>query len=396
MAAQFSQTVRALASDDARGAYVVWAGAALLLAAWLAWFFGASVTVVEVSRKARLEVQQAAHAVAAPLSGRVLSSTLAIGAQVRAGDLLLELDAGAEQLRLREEQARLDAIPPRIASLNREIALREQGLGREQRAALAAAQSARFRIDEAEAAVEFARDQQRRLDEESRAGSIARSEALRALAEARKLGASRDALGADLTRLESDAQTRSSAALAQIETLHRSVAALAGELATGQATIARLTATVERHRIRAPVDGRVGDLVALRAGSHVAEGQKIASVVPPGALMIVAEFEPSAVLGRVLPGQPARMRLDGFPWAQYGSIAARVSGIASEIRDGLVRVEFVPMADAAAGVALQHGLPGAIEVEIEAASPAALVWRAAGQKLSAPPRPLAVVQGPRP
>jgi len=103
--------------------------------------------------------------------------------------------------------------------------------------------------------------------------------------------------------------------------------------------------------------------------------------------MIVADFAPASAMGRVRPGQPGRMRLDGFPWAQFGSIEARVGRVATEIRDNQVRVEFVPSdpaiggGNAVAGM-MQHGLPGSIEVTIERASPALLVLRAAGLLLS--------------
>ncbi len=394
MSAQFSRTLRSMTAERGLAAHVAWTTAALLLGGWLFWFFSGSVTVYEVSRRARLEVQQSAHPLAAPRAARVLVQALAIGQVVRAGDVLVELDAGAERLRLQEERVRLHAIPLRIGSLRKEIALREQARQREQRAAHAATQSGRFRIEEANAAVEFARDQERRLKEESQHGSIAHSEALRALAEARKLGASRDALGADIVRLESEAQTRESNAQALIENLHRTVAGLEGEMATIGATIQRLELDIERHRVRAPVDGRIGELAVLNAGSWVAEGQKLASVVPSGELRVVAWFEPSAVLGRVRPGQPARMRLDGFPWAQFGSVASVVSAVASEIQDGMVRVEFAPQADALPTLPLQHGLPGAVEIAIEQASPAQMVLRAAGLRLSrpAPTAPVAASQ----
>ena len=34
---------------------------------------------------------------------------------------------------------------------------------------------------------------------------------------------------------------------------------------------------------------------------------------------------PVAVVGRIRPGQPARLRLEGFPWTQYGTVAATVA-----------------------------------------------------------------------
>lgn len=391
---QFSSTTRSLAVDTGRTSLWLWSIAAVALLAWLGWFCFGSVTVYGVSTQARLEVQQAAHPVSSLLAGRVVSNPLSIGMAVQAGDVLVELDAGPQSLKLREEEARLAAIAPRVASIEREIALMEQARSDDLKSAAAAIDSARLRIREATVSVDFSRDNERRLQEESRQGGVARVEALRAQAEALKLAAGRDAMDSDLRRIEADAQARASQALATIENLRRLVVSLEGDAGTSRATIDRLQADIDRHRIRAPVSGRIGDIVPMRPGAYVAEGMRLASVVPVGEMAIVADFDPATVLGRVRPGQSARMRLDGFPWAQYGTISATVSRVATEIRDNRVRVEFVPdrLASTTA-LPMQHGLPGSIEVGIEQLSPAILVLRASGQFLArgatmaAPPPP---------
>ena len=94
---------------------------------------------------------------------------------------------------------------------------------------------------------------------------------------------------------------------------------------------------------------------------------------------MVAEFDPPAALGRIRAGQPARMRLRGFPWTQYGTVAGRVSMVGDEIREGRVRVECEVQGRIAQAIPAQHGLPGTIEVEVEQVSPAALALRLAGQ-----------------
>ena len=101
----------------------------------------------------------------------------------------------------------------------------------------------------------------------------------------------------------------------------------------------------------------------------------------------VAEYTPSAALGRVRPGQPARLRLEGFPWAQYGSLRATVAVVASEPRDGRVRVELELQPDPGSAIPLRHGLPGTAEIEVERVSPATLVLRAAGKLLARPAGP---------
>jgi membrane fusion protein (multidrug efflux system) len=379
VAAQFSRTTRSLEGDRPVLALVAWSLAALLLAAWLAWFVGWRVTVFEVSRSARLEVQQAAHPVAATASGRIASNHMALGQEVHAGDILLTLDASQETLRLDEEQSRLAAYGPRLDSLGRELEALQRALAQDREAAEATRSAARARAQEAAAAADFARDNERRLKEESRAGGVAAVEAQRAAAETRKLSAARDALAADALRVQGDARTRQSQQQAQLEALQRTVVTLEGERATTASTIARLTQEQGQRVLRAPVDGVLGEVLNLGSGAVVAAGQTLATVVPRGGLVIVAHFPPAAVLGRIHPGQRARMRLDGFPWTAFGTLDAEVTQVASEIRDQTLRVELRPLPARDSRLLLQHGLPGVVEVSLEETSPAHLLLRTIGQ-----------------
>jgi membrane fusion protein (multidrug efflux system) len=109
------------------------------------------------------------------------------------------------------------------------------------------------------------------------------------------------------------------------------------------------------------------------------EGDKLAAVVPTGDLRIVASFQPADALGRIQPGQPARLRLDGFPWTEYGSIIATVTHVGSEVRDQRIRVELAVNPHSANRIPMQHGLPGTVQVEVERISPASLLLRVVGK-----------------
>jgi hypothetical protein len=69
-----------------------------------------------------------------------------------------------------------------------------------------------------------------------------------------------------------------------------------------------------------------------------------------------------------------------------------VRRVASEVRDGRVRIELGVQPDGASPIPLQHGLPGTVEVQVERVTPAALVLRCAGKLLA---RPVAAGQGER-
>jgi membrane fusion protein (multidrug efflux system) len=74
------------------------------------------------------------------------------------------------------------------------------------------------------------------------------------------------------------------------------------------------------------------------------------------------------------------LRLDGFPWTQFGSLAATVTRVASEARDGQVRVELhLASPGGRPDIPMQHGLPGTVEIHVEEITPLVLIVRAAGR-----------------
>lgn len=391
MTTPFSRSLRSLSADDGRGALAGVGLGALALGLWGAWLSLARVPVYEQSASARVESGRAVYPVEAAVAGRVVANRMALGARVRADDVLVELDVSAEELQRAEAQTRLDAIAPQLAALQAQIAATEGALREGSGGGGAAVEAARARLREAHANARSAAEEAARADRLARAGHGAAADAERARATAEARAAEVDALRSDLRRLQLDRSTQVSTRRVDIARLRGDVARLEGEQTTLRATIARLAHQTQRHVIRAPVAGRLGAVVELRAGSVVAEGQRLATVVPDGELRVVADFAPPAALGRVRSGQPARLRLDGFPWAQWGMVNARVATVASEARDGVVRVELALAAPRNPRIPLEHGLPGAVEVEVERVAPAALVLRAAGQLVS--PRPEATVTG---
>lgn len=390
MATPFARTTRALIADDARPAWWAWGLALLLGTAWAAWFLFGRVTVFELSRQARLEVQRSAQAVATAQGGAVQRSHLVLGRQVRAGDLLLELDDHVSRLRLAEETTRLAGLPARQAALRDEIAALDAARGAELQAADAAAQAALARGGEAGAQLDFARDHERRLAAEASSGSVAEIDALRARSESRRQASARDALVADARRHTLEAAGRAQQMRSRIDALKGQLLALDTDARTLQASVARLRAEIEHLQVRAPIDGTLADVAQLGPGSVVPQGHKLAVVLPRGTLMVVADFNPATALGRVRAGQPALLRLDGFPWAQHGSVNARVQRVDGEVRDvqrgeahePRLRVELALEPGTLPPQLLQHGLSGSVEVALEVVTPVVLLLRAAGQKLA--------------
>jgi membrane fusion protein (multidrug efflux system) len=382
--AAFARSTRALAADRLRRPVWALSLTAVCIVAWLAWLLAARVTVYEVSQTARLEVDLAVHPVEAPFAARVTRSELRLGRTVHAGEILVELDAALDRQRLEEERRRLAALRPQLDALKRQVAAEGQAQRDERLTSRAALDEAQARKNESETGARFAEEEARRLERLKQGGGAPELDVLRAKAAAEQRRASAQAVTLDAQRIDSEARKNESQRRARLEELQRQIASIDGLLATTAAAVGVLEETVEKHLLRAPVDGELGDVATLRPGSVVREGDRLAAVVPSGGLRVIAEYTPASALGRVREGQPARVRLDGFPWTEYGSIRAEVQRVAAEARDGRLRVELAVPAQATP-IPMQHGLPGTVEVAVEKVAPATLLLRAAG-RLLAPPR----------
>jgi membrane fusion protein (multidrug efflux system) len=384
LASAFSRSLRFLEADNSLRSYFGLALALTLLVLWMTWFFLAHVSVYEVSDKAELEVDRAVHPIESGVSGRIVASNLVLDRQVKADDVLVELEAETQQFQLGEQQSQVVGSGSQISSIDAEIASEKQAYEHEQAAAQQALEEARAHYREAESAAQFAQAETERLRKMFAAGVVPEVDLNRSVADAQQRRAAADSARYAVERLEAEQRTRINERNAQIQKLTGDLNKLKNERTTAGVTIQRLQQEVERRRVRAPIDGKLGEVAPLRVGEMVHEGDRLASIIPEGKLRVVANFEPSAALGRIHSGQNARLRLEGFPWGQYGSVAATVTNVASEIRDGRIRVELALNADDHSRIPLQHGLPGSVEVRVESISPASLVLRIAGSLLAGP------------
>jgi membrane fusion protein (multidrug efflux system) len=381
MSATFSRTLRSLEADRSRRLFVE-ALLFVLIGGWTAWMLLGQVAVYEVSERARLEVKSAAHPVASPVGGQIRETRLTIGRYVEAAEVLVVLDAEAEHRAVAERRARRDALRARAGALVREVEAEEEAFRNQQKARDAAREEAKAQLKQAEARATFA---QRQLEASARlqaANAISPEERRRDQAQAEMDRAAVLALKLGALRQEQDRAVQDSERKARLAKLRREAAELEGDAATEDAAIRRLEHDIALRVIRAPVAGRIGEVSEFRAGTVVRPADRLGAVVPTGEPRGVAFF-PAASVGRIRPGQGARLRLDGFPWTQYGTLPATVADVGNEPTSGLIRVEFTLAPEPDSLIVVEHGLPGSAEVEVERVSPAVLVLRAAGQFLAA-------------
>lgn len=387
MSTAFTRTMRSLDADRFVRPGVALGVIVLFLGAWCAWALSARITLRSVSDSARVEVDQAAYPIQSPMVGRVVRTTLSVGRVVAKGEALVELDAGPERFQYQEERTRSRAILPSLAALREQVTAERQARIREQEATGTAVAQAHANSRGTEAPARLAESELKRLQQLRSEGLIPDRDYQRARSEAEQTRATLDRDKLAISRLGQEQRTRESERDARIRGIEVEIARLEAQIASANAAMQRLDYEMERRIIRAPIAGRLGEAAVLRIGAVVDEGEKLAAVVPEGKLLVVAQFAPAAALGRLAEGQLAEVRLEGFPWSQWGTAPAVVARVATEIRDGRVRVELNVDPSRPCRIPLQHGMPGSVEVAVERVTPATLLLRVAGRMLGAPRNP---------
>jgi multidrug resistance efflux pump len=393
MAAQFSRTLRSLRDDRAAPSLGGVVAAAVVLGAWVAWFTLAKVQLVETSTAARVESTGETHPVQSVVTGRVVASHLELDRAVDVGEVLVELDSSSEQLALTEAKGRRAGEQRQVDLLKSELSSEEAAQFEDWRASSAALAVSRAHEREAEAMAKLAGEESSRLGALNAHGDLGEMEALRAATEATGRQAAAEASASDSRRMSWDMRKRGSEQRATIARLYRDMAVLEGDVAQLGTQIERLEVEIEHHRVRSPASGRIGEIKPLPVGAVVQSGSVLASVVPPGELRVVAEFAAASAIGRLEPGASAQIRLDGFPWTEYGVLHATLTSVGSEARQGNVRAELRLDPTSTARVPVRHGLTGVVEVEVERVTPARLVLRTVGAAM-APAHGTAQPDGP--
>jgi multidrug resistance efflux pump len=388
----FFRSVRSLHADGFRWSIVVICLAAALLGAWGAWFMLGRVSVYAKTDMARFAVSRSAHPIEALIDGRVVWANLTLDQGVEKGEIVAKIDAEPLKRQLQEERRRLAALTSQVAALREELAAQKQALGQANSFALAEIEEAKARLREAEILAQLAEKEARRSNSLFARNVVSETTKDNAQTEATSKRAAKESLQFYTKKLQFKLNLGKNDRQAGLKHVKSEITEIEGYIAAAAGLVERLEYEIDQTLIRAPINGRIGEIAEISIGKVVQKGDRLATIIPSGTHRIIANFSPSEALGRIRPGQTAWLRLHGFPWAQHGSIVATVERVAREVRDGLVRIELGIKDEQVSLIPVQHGLPGTLEVEVERISPALLALRAAGRLFSrqngSPPSPI--------
>ncbi len=380
MPADFSRTTYALEKERFRVFRFV-AVALFISAIWGWWLTQSRVAVYQTTQRARVEVESAAHAIASEVAGRVVIADLKVGATVEEGDILVELDATMEKQACDEARLRQQINFETQRELLLEIAAEEEALQLASKARDAALGESDSLIDEAVARQSLAQTEATMLSQLRSHQAVSEIEYQRSLAEAVAQNATVASERSSRIKIDQDWALSVQERRVRLTQLRRQANEARGAADLEAAAVTRLEYVIQQRLIRAPISGKLGNVVEVHPGTVVSAAQPLATVIPTDTPRAVA-FYPAQSVGLLKPDQTALMRLDGYAWMQYGSISAVVRNVGSEPNGGLIRVELELCPPADCPIPLTHGLPGSIEIQVEHVAPATIVLRAAGQYLA--------------
>ncbi|MCL6436110.1 MAG: HlyD family type I secretion periplasmic adaptor subunit [Leptolyngbyaceae cyanobacterium HOT.MB2.61] len=291
-------------------------------------------------------------------SGKIITVAVKEGQTVKAGQVLMELDteiASKEVERLQEQlnahhtelnqvqtllnktqlQAQTKAAIAETEIQAQKVAVAEAEATADSNEALlsqleedAAAQRVRLERlqslrDEGAISQESLFEVEQRLRDRQRTITESRGNLKRTLAEVNRLEVG-------LNQKQTEAQQVQLEAQQQVQQLAMRVSELQSKIKETQLLLDAAKAKLKQHFLYAPVDGVVLSLNVRQSGEVVQPKQTLAEIAPEGKPLVLSALLPNQEAGFVKTGMPVQVKLDAYPYQDYGVVPGQVAFISSD------------------------------------------------------------------
>lgn len=235
------------------------------------------------------------------VAGYVSAILVSDNAEVKAGDVLLRIDAGDYALAVTLAKDQVGVQQATVARLGRQVVAQEANV-EQARAQLASSKAAATR-----ATLELKRQQDLASRQINSRQSLEQAEA----------NAEQSNAGVQ------SAQAAINAAVANVDVLKAQQEEARRTLKQLETNLAKAERDLSFTEIRAPFDGVLGNR-AVQVGDYVQPTVRLASLVPLGAVYVDANFKETQ-LSSLKPGQPVQIEVDALPGRE---IEGRVASFA--------------------------------------------------------------------
>lgn len=310
--------------------------------------------------RGRLVPEGEAHELHAMEMGRVARVAVKEGQAVKKGEIIVELDTELAQQDLGRLQQMLTAYQ---TELLQKQGLREQMESEAQSRALMSAadlqaqetallearngaETFRRLLDQLQSDAGAQGDRLDRLQSLADDGAISREhlfdleqslrdrhrsitqsqgDLARSLSEAERLEALLRQKQAEAQAIQSEAQQR-------IESLQVELTQIKAKMTETQGQIASAQTKLKQRFLYAPIDGVVLALNVDHEGEVLQPGQTIAAIAPSDAPLILQAALPDPEAGFVKVGMPVKVKIDAYPFQDYGVVPGRVVALSPDTK----------------------------------------------------------------
>lgn len=137
-------------------------------------------------------------------------------------------------------------------------------------------------------------------------------------------------LQAELAQKQAQGSTAQVQAQQKIQQLQVQKTQLQAQLNENQKLLLKAIDELEQRSLNAPVNGVILSLNVRNPGEVVQPGQTIAEIAPYGAPLILSTSLPNREAGFVKQGMPVQVKLDAYPYQDYGIVRGKVLTISPD------------------------------------------------------------------
>jgi HlyD family secretion protein len=139
-------------------------------------------------------------------------------------------------------------------------------------------------------------------------------------------------LRAELLHKQAEGRRTQIEAQQKIQQLEVEKTQLKAKIAENQNLLAAAKAKLKQRFLYAPVDGVVSSFNIANIGEVVQPGQTIAEIAPQNAPLVLSASLPNQEAGFVKTGMPVQVKLDAYPYQDYGVVTGKVVSISPDAK----------------------------------------------------------------
>jgi len=174
------------------------------------------------------------------------------------------------------------------------------------------------------------RDRQHQITQSTGELQKTRSESHRLQAEQRQAQAELERLQAELAQKQAEGNRVLLESQQKIQQLQVQVTQFQAKINETQNRLTTAQAQLQQLSLKSPVGGTISSLNLPNPGEVVQPGQTLAEIAPQDTPLVLSAILPNREAGFVKTGMPVQVKLDAFPYQDYGIISGEVTSISPD------------------------------------------------------------------